>query len=1018
MHYLSTVENNPHNIQSAEDIIEFTKTHKEEEYPSRDIGKFLWTQAEGVDVESEKYHEMVEQERFFGGEGGILGAMDKYNLDVLAIPSSFGIGNDLAAKMGFPVIGVPLGFYPENTTIQLEDILEPGLAKLKVFTDTWIFKTSSKINPSVLWGLIRLTIKILREEKPAVSRVCRMMSDFFHKMSLLNSCFSRAETFSVELQESCIESGIALLNFLTYVINFMRNDLPSYNDEWKPLEEKYSSVAKQVDQLLSRSKKPGQTNSHTAEQGHGKRASQTTTSNFFKATSPAPFLEEKAKLPCIILPSIRTSRFFDRVDVIEKMDQYFSKIDTSTTFSSLAIHGLGGVGKSTIALRYAEQKLRQDDLDALFWVHSEKLVSIRQSFTDIAMRLRLEDARQGDHNKNHALVLNWLQHTQCRWLIVYDNAEDPDLVRDFWPLSSRGQAIITCRNPVFGFELADRGMEIANWDNDTGLRFLLHLLSADISMELEKDETTSALQLSEKLSGHALAISTMAGLIHRRALSILEFLNFYNQHPSEVHGISGNRSINALWEISYKSLDTKSQCILAVMSFLEPDSIPQALFEPMCSTDLPESLSFCANSLLFSEAIEDLLTLALIKRDKSSRTFSLHRLVQTSFKHFMGFEKRQIAFNDATVLVSKAFPRRDSNVAQLYLMWDRCALYLQHVISLKDCFREEHGYNPQFSVLQTYCDLNNACQRYLLELNSYDELADLLEVNRLAMNTLPKLEQTVGLQGSLTSHQGQLLVHLGKAEEGVKWLKESYNVRRGDVPFNPRESSWAADNIATGLATLNRFAEAMQWQELARNHFQEWSNLQTDRKGEWPAEIMNSMGLGLVWSGKAKQARELMDGALLQVESVEPYNWAVAAYTHFGLGTVSRHEGNHELAEYHFLEAQNLWLKGGQMRSDPFNAACMYRLGCTALGRGYLEAAIKHLRDALVVTNMQKNTLLAEHARCLFKLSEALEQEPRFETEARAKREEAGRLLRKREPTARDSSKASTYDDLICILWR
>lgn len=79
----------------------------------------------------------------------------------------------------------------------------------------------------------------------------------------------------------------------------------------------------------------------------------------------------------------------------------------------------------------------------------------------------------------------------------------------------------------------------------------------------------------------------------------------------------------------------------------------------------------------------------------------------------------------------------------------------------------------------------------------------------------------------------------------------------------------------------------------------------------------------------------------------------------------------------------------------------------------------KHLRDALVITDMRKTTLLAEHVRCLFKLSEALEQEPRFETEACAKREEAGRLLRKRKPTSRDlSSEDSTYDDLICILWR
>jgi amidase len=63
---------------------------------------------------------MVDQELYFGGEGGILWAMDKYNVDVLATPSTLGIANDLAAKMGFPVITVPLGFYPEGTPVQKE----------------------------------------------------------------------------------------------------------------------------------------------------------------------------------------------------------------------------------------------------------------------------------------------------------------------------------------------------------------------------------------------------------------------------------------------------------------------------------------------------------------------------------------------------------------------------------------------------------------------------------------------------------------------------------------------------------------------------------------------------------------------------------------------------------------------------------------------------------------------------------------------------------------------------------
>jgi KaiC/GvpD/RAD55 family RecA-like ATPase len=122
--------------------------------------------------------------------------------------------------------------------------------------------------------------------------------------------------------------------------------------------------------------------------------------------------EEQAKLPCVMLPAIRTSRFFDRTDVIAKIDDYFNKVDPEISFRSLALYGLGGVGKSSVALRFAETKVRKGELDAMFWVYSEKLNTIRQSFTDIAMRLKLPDARPKDHDENHALVLNWLQHTR------------------------------------------------------------------------------------------------------------------------------------------------------------------------------------------------------------------------------------------------------------------------------------------------------------------------------------------------------------------------------------------------------------------------------------------------------------------------------------------------------------------------------------------------------------------------------------------------------------------------------
>lgn len=67
---------------------------------------------------------------------------------------------------------------------------------------------------------------------------------------------------------------------------------------------------------------------------------------------------------------------------------------------------------------------------------------------------------------------------------------------------------------------------------------------------------------------------------------------------------------------------------------------------------------------------------------------------------------------------------------------------------------------------------------------------------------------------------------------------------------------------------------------------------------------------------------------------------------------------------------------------------------------------------------MRKTNTVAEHARVVFKLSEALEQEPREQQEAASLREEAELLLRQRDPDTKASGLESTYDILVNILWR
>jgi hypothetical protein len=72
----------------------------------------------------------------------------------------------------------------------------------------------------------------------------------------------------------------------------------------------------------------------------------------------------------------------------------------------------------------------------------------------------------------------------------------------------------------------------------------------------------------------------------------------------------------------------------------------------------------------------------------------------------------------------------------------------------------------------------------------------------------------------------------------------------------------------------------------------------------------------------------------------------------------------------------------------------------------------------MVVTEMRKTNMVAEHIRCMFKLSEALEQEPRDQREARVLREDAERLLRKRAPWIKEPGREISYDGLVNILWR
>ena len=168
---------------------------------------------------------------------------------------------------------------------------------------------------------------------------------------------------------------------------------------------------------------------------------------------------------------------------------------------------------------------------------------------------------------------------------------------------------------------------------------------------------------------------------------------------------------------------------------------------------------------------------------------------------------------------------------------------------------------------------------YLIETNGYNDLLDLLEVNAMAILTMPPQPRSIqiDLAGELASHRGQAPVRGGRAEQGLQHLKLAYELFATDEPRNLREEAWGAENLADGIASTNNFPEAVRFQEEARDHWLDWAKHNSEDKMEWPAILKWGMGTNLIWAGQHHRSRSVLVEGIRQLEAAKPYNWAMVA---------------------------------------------------------------------------------------------------------------------------------------------
>ncbi|KAL9623047.1 MAG: hypothetical protein Q9160_002561 [Pyrenula sp. 1 TL-2023] len=113
--YLSKLASNPNNVTDLASLRAFTQSFGPEDFPDRDTA--TWDESlslTGFGNTDPRFTAAYAQNLAFGGPGGVTGALETYNLDALVLPTRNSPG--VPAVIGSPVITVPLGAYPANTT--------------------------------------------------------------------------------------------------------------------------------------------------------------------------------------------------------------------------------------------------------------------------------------------------------------------------------------------------------------------------------------------------------------------------------------------------------------------------------------------------------------------------------------------------------------------------------------------------------------------------------------------------------------------------------------------------------------------------------------------------------------------------------------------------------------------------------------------------------------------------------------------------------------------------------------
>jgi Tetratricopeptide repeat len=369
----------------------------------------------------------------------------------------------------------------------------------------------------------------------------------------------------------------------------------------------------------------------------------------------------------------RNKNFTGRHEILQKLRQSISGSVTAVLpdAGSLpqALQGMGGVGKTAVAIEYAYRY--RSEYDVVWWIPADQPALVRSSLAALAGHLRLPPA---GIETSAAAVLDALRRGQPyrRWLLIFDNADQPEDLLGFLP-SGPGDVLVTSRNHRWDSIAEAVPLDVFSRAESTAF------LARRVSRGLDE---TDAVRLAEDLGDLPLALEQAGALQAETGMSAEQYLRLLKEHTAEImaegRALEYPQSMTAAWNVSVSQLSQhlpEAMELLRCCAFFGPEPIPVDLFRRSTQATQTRIRDLLVDPILLARAIRELARFALVKID--GRAIVVHRLIQALLREAIDEAERPGYQHDAHLILAAGGPK-DPDDSRL---WPRYAELVAHVTS-------------------------------------------------------------------------------------------------------------------------------------------------------------------------------------------------------------------------------------------------------------------------------------------------------------------------------------------------